>query len=426
MSAAPEPSRPPPEPRRTSPDPPGTPASMSQADAPTPAADGGDPPPFRLSRQPGLDGLRGLAVLTVILFHAKFLVRAADTGLTIFFVLSSFLITVLVLQEWRDSGGVALRHFYARRALRILPALVLFTVAAGIYVQLTASQTTARAQWVSVLASLGMVANWVEALTTHPLLLVQHTWSVAVEVHFYLLWPVLLLLLLRRGVRPRRLVVGLLVAAGLVLAVRAAWWYGEWTVQDRLFGRLFVGTDMRIDHLALGSALGVVAVSGWLPVRVAARRAVGGLAAAGLVAVVVVALVGPPPGVTFAGGSTLVALAAAAAIAACLVAPAGSVPRLLRSPALVWLGKISYGAYLWHVPLFRIMREHVIHWPLPVRTAVGITATLLLASASYYTIERWFLRRKRRFRPRPTPAAAAAGGPPAPVPGPAPHPASPG
>lgn len=376
---------------------------------------------FRLGYRPGLDGLRGLALIVVVLFHAQLpFIKAGHMGLTIFFVLSGFLITVLMLQEFRDAGDVQLGRFFARRTLRIYPALLVFLPAVGLYTQLTASPATARAHWLSVVSVFTGVSNIVHGATSHPLILLEHTWSIAVELQFYLLWPIVLLWALRRGTPWRVIATWMLRVAVAVVIVRAGWWLlatlpddvtgtlatakevARRTAFARVYPRILTGTDLRVDHLMIGCLVGLAAFHGQLDRLQAHRRRV---VAASLLAVAYITWFTVTVDVDwwdfmFSGGSTLVAISAAVIIITCIVVADSPVPRVLANRVLVWFGTISYGVYLWHVPLYRILRERVPDWSLWEQAAVGGIAAVLLALLSYHLIERRALAQKRRFEPR--------------------------
>lgn len=378
--------------------------------------------PFRLGYRPGLDGLRGLGLIVVTLFHAQVPgIRAGHVGLTIFFVLSAFLITVLTLQERRDVGHVHLGRFYLRRMLRIHPALVLFILAVGAYVQLTATAPTARAQWLAGVSTLAGLSNLQHIATEQPLLLLEHTWSIAVELQFYLLWPPVLLWAVARGTSWRRMVEWMLGIAVAVLLIRTFWWQltllpstdqqpletirvlSRQLSFHRVYPRFLTGTDLRLDHLLIGCVLGVVAANGHLerlrPYRQRLVAAAGG-AMAYLVWFVAFVDVRDKGWLTFlfSGGSTLVAVAAAVVIATCILAADSPVPRFLANRVFVWLGTISYGVYLWHVPIFRIMRERL-DWPVWQQASIGSGAAIALALLSYHLLEKRALAQKRRFEP---------------------------
>ncbi len=388
-----------------------------------------DDPGFRLGYRPGLDGLRGVALVVVTLFHAQVpWIRAGHVGLTTFFVLSGFLITVLMLQEQRDVGTVHLGRFYARRGLRIYPALVVFVLAIGVYVQLSASAATARAQWLSGVSVLAGVGNLQHVMTRHPLLLLEHTWSIAVELQFYLLWPLVLLWAVRRGTSWRRIVTAMVTVSLVVLVVRGVWWHLATLPEDvggslasvrlaarelafsRVYPRFLTGTDLRIDHLMIGCLVGIAAMRGHLdrlrPHR--SRLVAASFVAAGYLVWFAATVDERWWGFMFAGGETLGAIAGAVIIVTCVVAADSPVPRALSARLFVWLGGISYGVYLWHVPLYRILRERAGDWPLWLRTAVGGLGAIALALLSYHLVERWALAQKRRFEPEPRRAETAA------------------
>ena len=378
-----------------------------------PVASRPTPIPFRLGHRPALDGLRGYALVIVILFHAQIpWVHLGHAGLILFFVLSGFLITVLMLQEWQATGAIDMKEFYRRRALRIVPALVLFSVAAGTYVQVVASPQSARDQWWSVASTLAFVSNWVEVLTDHPLLLVEHTWSVAVEVQFYLVFPLLLWVALRRGVSWRK-IVGVTVAVVVaVVVVRGFWWHYKWGLDRRLLGRIHAGTDMRLDQLLIGCLLGMAAFHGKLEWFRQRPRFTSWAAVASMIWITYFATHGVHRQVQFGGASTLVAIAGALVIIAGIVVEDAPVTRLLSSRLLVWFGTVSYAVYLWHVPIYRILREKAPGLSLGESTVVGAALAFALASISYYGVERWFLKRKRpragskASAPAPSPASS--------------------
>jgi peptidoglycan/LPS O-acetylase OafA/YrhL len=322
--------------------------------------------------RPELDGLRAVAVLTVMAAHARvpgFAIEGGSAGVTLFFVLSGYLITALLLAERAALGAVDLRAFYVRRGLRLFPALValLFVVAVGSVFGLWASAGGDMA--VAIPAVLVYAGNWaqVAGLSMGPL---GHTWSLAIEEQFYLIWPVTLLLALRFG---DRRMIGLLAVLAAVLVT-------PWRVELLLAGALghaFAGTDAHADALLMGCAIALLDVklpapAGWL----------------GLIGIVAA-------GALWSGGGGLVFMLPIATAGAVL-AVAGC-PKQIGWGPLAHIGRISYGLYLWHF-LF-------IWWGLP--WPVVFALAFMAAEVSYVAIERPFLRLKDRFRPAaPAPSAA--------------------
>ncbi|MDP1818526.1 MAG: acyltransferase [Acidimicrobiales bacterium] len=350
---------------------------------------------------PALDGLRGVAIGLVVFRHLE-TVEAGDVllqegylpggflGVDLFFVLSGFLITTLLLREVSDGGTVHLGAFYARRALRLLPALYLFLAAHLLYAVLA---DLSLAHELRSLASATLyVSNW---QTVHNLFTVNeglgHLWSLAVEEQFYVLWPLALLGLLRLD-RSGRLLRGVLVAAIVAICLhRAILWEGG---GDWLF--LYIRTDTRLDTLLVGALLAVA----WAPTaRLPARLAVPlGWLGAGVLAVIV--LVGRPrEGFVYLVGFPLFALASAAVVLAIVDTDRG-VARLLAAAPLRAVGRVSYGLYLWHPLAFLIIHR----WapdgtPVPVRVAVGLALAAATTALSYRLVERPALELKARIRP---------------------------
>jgi peptidoglycan/LPS O-acetylase OafA/YrhL len=329
-------------------------------------------------RWAGLDGLRGLAVLSVVLFHLGLLPNGY-LGVDVFFVLSGFLITSLVLGEHARTGTVSLRRFYLRRSLRLFPALaamVAFCVAVAVVTRTAVADALHDAA-----VSLFYVAN----LTTMPSGLIDHTWTLALEEQFYLLWPALLLLALRRpGSRwafaPALAVTIAILAADLALGQAGA-----------------VHTYTRAMGLPLGCAL-ALGVSWTRGMALLGRCS--GLSALALL--VLVAL--PVPAALTTGWP--VSLGAVLSVPIVVLLTTRRVP-VLESAVLRWFGLRSYSLYLWHFPLLTLTVHHVPgSIPATARHLIGLLASLGAAELSYRWVEQPVLRfRDRRTNPESGPIA---------------------
>src|ERR1051325_9449434 len=155
-------------------------------------------PPFHLGYRRNLDGVRGLAILLVLINHSTLLGDGFGfVGVNTFFVLSGFLITCLLTEEYEKSGRISLRDFYMRRALRLLPALVTMLIAFVIFVFLTDPHKRAVRELHEALFALFYFSNWAGILRIGRHISLAHTWSLSVEEQFYIVWPLILLLLLR-------------------------------------------------------------------------------------------------------------------------------------------------------------------------------------------------------------------------------------
>lgn len=346
--------------------------------------------PARASRRiTALDGLRGFAILCVMAAHLEFQ-PASGLGVNISFVLSGFLITTLLLDEHQATGRVNFPFFYARRALRLFPALFVLIIVFLV----VATVTHIHSARTDALLALLYASNWGRVFTggVHPGVL-GHTWSLSIEEQFYLLWPWCAVFLFRRLGRTRYAAVACLIPV-LAIAIWRTWLIYHGAAFDRWYN----GTDTRGDDLLAGAAMAFC-----LPAI--SSRAAGHLALwAGLCLLAVVVCIEPRFPWHWVSvfvdanfqNFTLVLLAAL--FIAILRAPGGIPARLLSSKPLTWTGKISYGLYLYHYPLIAFLRER--HLPQTVIAGIAIPGSFLLATTSYYVLERPFLRLKQRFRSR--------------------------
>jgi peptidoglycan/LPS O-acetylase OafA/YrhL len=348
----------------------------------------------RLEYMPALDGLRALAVIAVLAYHADLTwARAGFLGVDIFFVISGYLITALLLSEWRREGSISVLNFWRRRALRLLPSLLVMLAAVALVTPILAPDQLAQLRG-DLVAALTYVSNWrmifqdmpyFQAMGRPPLLL--HLWSLAVEEQFYLLWPMLLILALKRKKnKPKSTLPWILLAIGLSALAMALMYSPE---SDS--SRVYYGTDTRVGTILIGAALAFV----WMPgARTARPKAMGSLLRdfAGLVAIAALGWIIHSwtefDSILYRGGFMLVALLAAIVVA--VSAHPGWVARhVLGSLPLRWLGKRSYAIYLWHWPVFMLSRPDVDidlrGYPL---LALRLTMTIALAIATHRLIER--------------------------------------
>ncbi|MBM6406112.1 acyltransferase [Phycicoccus sp. CSK15P-2] len=310
------------------------------------------------AHHPALDGLRGAAVLAVLLFHTGVL-PGGFLGVDLFFVLSGYLITGLLLREIRDSGRVAWGAFLARRARRILPALAVVVVTVTLVVRAAGPRdlvrtTLADGPWVQAnLLNWHLVAvdagYWEHAGV---LRVFEHLWSIAVEEQFYAVWPLVVLLVARGRTRPDHRVA---LVATVLCILSFAWMAALAGAGDPT--RPYIGTDTRASSLLLG------AVSATAPVARARARSVRALARTcvppGAVALLLLAGIlaswflvrGEESPALFRGGMLVHSAASAALVGWCVDAPGTAVARLLGRGLPVRLGRLSYSLYLWHWPV---------------------------------------------------------------------------
>ncbi len=347
------------------------------------AVDGG-----ALRYQPALDGIRALSVLAVIAYHDDYpIARGGFLGVDAFFVLSGFLITTLLVLEYRRHANISLARFWSRRARRLLPALVVVLVFVAAYVHLDVASWNRISLRNDGLASLLYVANWRFIATGRsyfelfaspsPL---RHMWSLAIEEQFYLVWPLVTVLCLKLARGSVRLLAAI-CACGIAASTIAM--ASTFTPQDP--SRAYYGTDARAHSLLIGALLGVLLIV-WTP-RATARRVIAVLGVLAAVAIVISwTQVSGTSESYYRGGSALYAVAVAVVITAAL--QPGPLQAVLSWQSLAWTGRISYGLYLWHWP--------VDVWLVSSRLDVGatqlnllrLTLTFLLATASYYLVER--------------------------------------
>jgi peptidoglycan/LPS O-acetylase OafA/YrhL len=380
---------------------------------PSAVNEGGTPTSvFRLGHRRWLDGLRGVAILLVMAFHLG-LLPGGFLGVDFFFVLSGFLITSLLLQEWQSSGLIRLEQFYLRRALRLLPAFLLLLLLCGLSILWlpSARERWARCREIAVAAC--YVSNWPMLHQTYMRIL-DHSWSLSVEEQFYLLWPTLLYGMLRLRLSRRRVL--LLVCCGIgasaLLRMGLYHWYQSHGVDRGVaVTRLYRGLDTRADALLAGCLLGLIAAWDLLPKSQSFIRWTG---AASLLCLVYLGyLVSRRPlehSQFYHGLFTAVALMTALILARLLSAPAPFASRILESTPLVATGRISYALYLFHMPIIRLLLPPCVYLSLAVNSYLGHAVLIFLAVGlsylaallSYYLLERPCLRLKDRLRPRTT------------------------
>lgn len=361
---------------------------VSQANAPARSTRAGSD---RGAHLPALDGVRGLAVLGVLLFHGGVsAVKGGFLGVDAFFVLSGFLITGLLLREWETAGRLSLTSFWTRRVRRLLPALLLLVTSLVIAGRLDPSLRRTPGLAGDMASTLGYVANWHLIATggnyfvrTGPPSPLEHTWSLAIEEQFYLVWPLVLLLVLRRrrSIRALRTVA---CAGAAISALDMAVLAGHSSID-----RIYYGTDTRAFALLIGAVLATVVPLSSTPSAAWRARE---LRAAGIVSVLVLGYLwhsANGSSVTlFRGQAQLAALAVAVVLASALKDPAGPLAQGLRLPALRGLGIISYGLYLWHWPIFLLLSAERTGETGVALLCLRIAASITAATLSYVLVER--------------------------------------
>jgi peptidoglycan/LPS O-acetylase OafA/YrhL len=342
--------------------------------------------PFRLGHRPSLDGLRGLAVLSVVAAHLH-MIPGGVVGVDMLLVLSGFLITVLLVEEWDKKGEISLGAFYRKRFLRVLPPLVAMLVLGSIVGVLIGYNTSAIAIKESLL-TLGFISNWHTIHHTN-MPTFGHTWTLSLEVQFYLIWPVALAFMLRAGVRRSYILTTVIGGIVLSAALRIGWFTALRAHHRELSMRLFMGLDTRADTLLFGCLAGLVVAWRLHPWSMRFQQS---LTALGWVSVglmtYMIARCHHEQYVYYYGLSFALAAACATLLVWWIVAPPRSLIWLLERRAIVSLGRVSYAFYLFHMPLVQFFQPLHKHWGSAITSSIVIALSMAFAVLSYYFIER--------------------------------------
>ena len=378
--------------------------------------------PKPMGYQPGLDGLRAISVIAVIFYHAGFgWMHGGFLGVEVFFVVSGYLITSLLLEEREGSGGVRLRQFWLRRARRLLPALFSVLIAIGVWVALFGTAQQQSDLHRDLLPGIFYFANWGQIFggaqyfgNFSPL---RHLWSLAVEEQWYLLWPLAFVLITRRSKRTLEIGRSILVAAFVVMVITWLLASPSALTSDRT-NFLYLSTLTRSSGLLLGAGAAFL----WRPWKAktpASNRAgltlnVAGLGAAALLVYAFTA-VHLTDRSLYRWQLAAVSLLSLVVVATVVHPSAVIARRFFSSPALVGLGKRSYGVYLWSWPISVLCGAYVGSW---TRFIAAMSLTIVVSEFSYVYIEtpirkgalrRWFARQRDADWSTRTVAAAVVG-----------------
>jgi peptidoglycan/LPS O-acetylase OafA/YrhL len=352
------------------------------------------------TRVPALDGIRAIAVVAVLLFHHyQFDVPGSHAwaggflGVDVFFVLSGYLITTLLLYEHANAGRIDFRRFWSRRARRLLPALFVVVIATALLGRHAFDAASAANLRHEGFATLFYVENWshLGVLGKSASGALSHTWSLSVEEQWYLVWPLLLAALL---VWSRRRGHSLAWPIGFLVVVSAT----ECALLFRGLGdRSYYGTDTRAQSLLIGAGLAVVLLQ--RGPRHSRTIAVAGCVAAAFLAVMFY-VAHPVDAWMYRGGFLLVALATALIVAAVQQSDSRGLGRVLGARPLVAIGLISYGLYLYHYPIYLWLTASRTHLTASRLFLARLGLTALVAVASYFLIEQPFRRGRQLGRSR--------------------------
>ena len=361
-----------------------------------PPADAPVPPPHhralrRLGNVDALSGLRGLAVVAVLYHHLPTGngPRAyGAVGVCSFFALSGFLIAALLVKEWDRSGTIAASEFYRRRVVRLLPALVVFLPVVVIWAATQGFDETREALFTTL-----WMSNWAR-INDEPMGVLAHTWTLAIEAQFYVIAPLLFLASVRGRFAARPWVLPALLA-GLVALWRASLWLFAGHLVHWADGGLLIyvtrATDTRIDAVLAGVAVAFVFTR--------TRLVVPGWAAVGAFGVLIAMGAMDPEGDLMITVGFAAAIICASVVILHLVTEESPLSRFLAWRPLVYLGMISYGLYLWHLPVYKLLYHQLDGWRWGVVAALAVALSLALAALSYRFVERPFLG--HRHRPEP-------------------------
>lgn len=334
----------------------------------------------------GIDGLRAIAVLAVIAYHLQLpIAKGGLLGVTIFFVISGFLITRILITEIESTGTIDLKNFWIRRIRRLLPAILTMAVAL-IFVSVVFNRVIFTKACSDLLSAVFCYNNWWQifnnvsyfenAGSPSPF---THCWSLAIEAQFYLIYPLILLILSRFKER-KKIFLWVTIALAFVSAVLM--WGMFNPSQDP--SRVYYGTDTRVFSLLFGSLLAMITVymNNIIPIIPVVREAIGAAALIGLFCMIV--MINGYSSFLYRGGQILASVLAVAVIYA-LLNPKSILGKLLSLPFFRWIGERSYGIYLWHYPIILLISggKRASWWII----LIEIILTFVLSALSYHFVE---------------------------------------